>query len=201
MKTFSTYISVLFHPLFIPLMGTFAFLVSSPKYLTPEDYKPLLISLSILTIIIPALVYPLLKKLEHVTHISLPGTRERLIPIMIYLLLLYLVLHKVLRPPYSPELDFFIIGLFGSYLAALILALTGIKISLHLMCMCALITFILGLSVHYQQNLTFALSMLIIACGALATARLYLNRHNVRELVLGVMAGIIFQWITFPYWL
>lgn len=201
MHQFARFISLLFHPLLIPVQGSLAFLLCSPEYLPEEGHKPLLISVGIITLIIPLIFYLLLKKLDWVSALSLPTPRERIIPLAIYLVLLYLVIYRILHPPYTPELRFYFTGLIGAFSAALLLSLLKYKTSLHMIGLSALAAFIFGLSFHYQVNLTFALSMLVIALGAMASSRLYLGRHDFSEIITGTFIGAFTQFMTFGYWL
>jgi len=72
---------------------------------------------------------------------------------------------------------------------------------MHLMGVSGFTVFILGLSIHYEVNITLALAALIFSTGLVASSRLYLKAHNSSELWIGFFVGAIPQFITFNYWL
>ena len=59
-----------------------------------------------------------------------------------------------------------------------------------------LVMFLVVLSITYQVNITFALSILIFMIGLVATSRLFLKAHTFSELILGFFIGWIPQLVV-----
>ncbi|MCX2678762.1 hypothetical protein OOZ15_02305 [Galbibacter sp. EGI 63066] len=201
MRVFSKLISYLFNPILIPIAGTIIYFFVSPKFNPPETKKLILTAMLIVTVVIPIIFYFLLKNLGWITNSDMNNVKERRIPLYICIILIYITLIKITPASYSTELYFYFVGLLGASIACLIMAYFRFKASLHMTGISALTTFVLGLSFHYEINITFGLAILILAMGAIATARLYLQIHNRTEIVLGIFIGVLSQFITFGYWL
>jgi len=68
-------ISYVFHPLLMPILGVIFYFSKTPRFIPIEIVKAKLISLFILTILLPVLLYYLLKTLKKVESISLQTTQ------------------------------------------------------------------------------------------------------------------------------
>ncbi len=201
MQRFAVFISYVFHPLFIPVAGTVAYYLISPKYHEETIQKTVIFSVIIISVLIPILFFILLKNIGWVKSVFLKSINERKIPLYTYILLLYILIYNVISPAASIELYYFFVGLLGSAIACLVLVYFKFKASMHLMGISGLTLFVLGLSIHYAINVTFAISMLVLGIGAITSARLFLKAHDTKELVFGACMGIFPQLITFSYWL
>lgn len=85
MKIFLKTISYLFHPIFIPVGGTVAYLLITPKH-TPLDIQAgNVLPIFILTVIIPIVTYLILKNIGVVHSIFMPTINERKYPLAIHL--------------------------------------------------------------------------------------------------------------------
>ncbi len=201
MKLFQKVISYIFHPLFIPIAGTFAYFLITPKYSPLELQSGNILPIFILTVIIPIITFLILKNIGYINSIQLPTIQERKYPLYIYLALLFMVVYKVIPNNYIVELYFYFVGLIAATLATLILLLFKIKSSMHLLGMGSLLMFLINLSIHFEINITLALSLCIFAIGLVATSRLYLKAHTKAEIFIGFCIGLISQLLTVKYWL
>lgn len=201
MRLFQKAISYIFHPLFIPIAGTFAYFIITPKYSPLELQSGNILPIFILTVIIPIITFLILKNIGYVNSVQLPTIKERRYPLYINLVLLLMIVFKVIPNNYIVELYFFFVGLVGATFATIILLLFKIKSSMHLMGMGSLFMFLINLSIHFEINITIALSLFILFIGLVATSRLYLNAHSKLELLIGFCIGMISQLLTVKYWL
>lgn len=103
MKLFLNLGSYLFHPLLMPLMGTAIYLYITPRFVEREVVMANLFAIAIITIIIPIVIFFLLKNLGLVETIFLRNVRERKFPLMIQCILLLLILKMVFDPFDNPE--------------------------------------------------------------------------------------------------
>jgi hypothetical protein len=201
MKLFLKIISYAFHPLLVPFAGTVIYFIITPKYSPLELQSGNVLPIFILTIIIPIISFFILKNLGIVSSVFLPKRSERKYPLMISILLLFMVLLKVIPNNFIVELYFYFIGLIAASFASLMLLFLKLKSSLHLMGMGSLLMFMIALSIHFEINITIAISFWILATGLVATARLYLNAHNRSEVLVGLLIGIVSQLLTVRFWL
>ena len=196
-----TLLAYLFHPVFIPIAGTVCYFLVTPKYSPLELQSGNVLPIFILTVIIPIISFLILKNLGLAQNVFLPGLKERTFPLFINLGLLAMVLIKVIPTSYTIELYFYFLGLMVATAACLIALFFGLKCSLHMVGMGSLMMFLIALSIHFETNITLAISMLTIATGLTATSRLYTKSHGRFEVLIGFFIGIISQLFILRYWL
>lgn len=201
MKFASKLISFLFNPLFIPFGGTLAYFLITPRFTPPENTKAILGAVFIVTTAIPILLFFLLRNIGWISQTHLYTAKSRKLPLIIYAAICYIALIKIIPSSYSVELHFFFVGIMGALLATLFLTYFSYKASLHMIAISGLITFVLGLSIHYEKNIILGLSLLFLILGIVASARLYQKTNNGHEIATGLILGAITQLITFNYWL
>ncbi len=194
-------ISFVFHPLIMPLLGVIFYFSKSPRFIPKEVIQAKLISLFILTVILPILLYFLLKTLGKVQSIYLKSTKERVFPLMLNCIVVLLVLQRILTPNQIIELYYFFVGVLISNLACLILTLFKFKASIHMIAVSGLFMFFIALSIHFNININGTLALMSIIVGAVATSRLHLNAHTNIELIFGFFIGMLPQLILVNYWL
>lgn len=200
MRHFFHIVSYIFHPLFIPVGGTILYFMVTP-YSTLEIQSGNILPIFILTVIIPIIFFLILKNVGVINSIFLPTLRERKYPLYISCVLLLMILYKVIPNNYVQELFFFFAGLLTATLAAIILLFLKFKTSIHLLGMGSILMFMIGLSIHFEKNITLGISIFIAMTGLVATSRLYLKAHNKSELLIGFLLGMCSQLIILKYWL
>ena len=202
MKLFQQVISYIFHPLFIPVAGTIGYFAITPKYSPIEEQSGNILPIFILTVIIPIIAYLILKNIGLIKSALMPTLKERRYPLYINILLLLMVVYKVIPNNYTPELHFYyFLGLIAASMASLVLLFINFKSSMHLMGIGSIFMYLVSLSVHFEINITLALSVLILLTGLVATSRLYLKAHSKAELVIGFFIGLVSQLLTVKFWL
>ncbi len=193
--------SYIFHPLLMPIAGVLFYFAISPRFFNASFLYSKIFATSIMTVIIPILSFFMLKNLGLVTEIHLKEVEERRYPLLMQAVFTLILLNIVFNGYEIPELYFYFVGIFGSSIAALILTLFKFKVSLHMIGITGLTTFILGLSLHFGQNLLILLSILFIAIGGTASSRLEAKAHTYPELLIGCIVGFTPQLLVFNYWL
>ncbi|MFY0712403.1 hypothetical protein J1D01_01895 [Seonamhaeicola sp. NFXS20] len=194
-------ISFIFHPLFMPLLGVIFYFSKSPRFIPKEVIWAKLVSLFILTIVLPVLLYFLLKTLGKVKSVYLETTTERIYPLLLNCIVILIVIQRILTPTQIIELYYFFIGILISTIVCLTLAIFKFKASIHMIAVCGVFMFFIVLSIHFSININGTLALMAIVMGAIATSRLHMNAHTYKEIIMGVFIGIIPQLILVPYWL
>ncbi|MDP2687319.1 MAG: hypothetical protein Q8O62_08865 [Aequorivita sp.] len=201
MKLFLKAASYIFHPLFIPLLGTILYFVVTPRYLDMQIVRVNLFAITIITIFIPFVMFFLLKNIGVVETIYLREVKERKFPLMIQCILLLLIIKMVFDPYDDPELYNFFVGLVFSTFSALVMVFFKIKVSLHQMGVAGILMFIVGLSAHFKINLLISISFFLFVNGWVASSRLENDSHTYPELGIGLLLGALPQLILFNNWL
>lgn len=201
MKLFLKAASYIFHPLFIPLLGTILYFVVTPRYLDMQIVRVNLFAIAIITIFIPFVIFFLLKNIGVVETIYLREVRERKFPLMIQCILLLLIIKMVFDPYDDPELYNFFVGLVFSTFSALVMVFFKFKVSLHQMGVAGILMFIVGLSAHFKINLLISISFFLFVNGWVASSRLENDSHTYPELGIGLLLGALPQLILFNNWL
>lgn len=194
-------ISYIFHPLIMPFLGVVFYFSKSSRFIPEEVIQAKLISLFILTVILPILLFFLLKTLGKVKSIKLETSKERIYPLMLYCVIIILIIKRIVTPSQVIELYFFFLGILLSNMVCLLLTLFKFKASIHMIGICGMCMFFVALSIHFSININGTLTLMAIIIGAVATSRLHLKAHNFVELILGAFTGIIPQLILVNYWL
>ncbi|MDC1379235.1 hypothetical protein N8273_01215 [Algibacter sp.] len=194
-------ISYVFHPLIMPLLGVIFYFSKSPRYIPFDIIQAKMVSLFILTVILPILLYLLLKTVGVVNTINLKTTKERIYPLLLNGIVILIVLQRILTPTQAIELYFFFVGILISNMACLLLVIMKFKASIHMIAVSGVFMFFIALSIHFSININGTLALMCIIMGAIATSRLHLKAHTYKELILGVFIGFIPQLILVSYWL
>ena len=185
----------------MPLAGVLAFFWLSPRYFSAEFLYSKIFATSIMTVVIPILCFFMLKNLELVNGIHLKTVKERIYPLALQGVFTLILLQIVFDGYEIPTLYFYFVGILGSSIAALVLAILKFKASLHMIGVAGFFMFVFGLSIHYGMNLLGILAVLIIGIGGTASSRLEAKAHTYPELIIGFLVGAIPQLLVFTYWL
>ena len=194
-------ISYIFHPLIMPLLGVMFYFAKSPRFIPEEIIMAKLFSITILTVILPILLFYLLRTVNKISSFYLETTKERVWPLILNCAITFLILNRVLTQSEIPELYFFFIGILYSTMACLILVLLKFKVSIHMIAAAGLFMFVVAIGIHFKININGSIALMCIIMGAIATSRLHLKAHSTIELILGFFIGLIPQLIMLNYWL
>ncbi|WP_299524448.1 hypothetical protein [Winogradskyella sp.] len=194
-------ISFVFHPLIMPLLGVIFYFHKTPRFIPEPIRNAKIFSIIILTIILPILLFFLLKTINRVETIYLKSTKERLIPLVINCVIITLILIRVLSPNEIIELYYFFLGILCSTLACFIMAVFKVKASIHMIAASGFFMFAIAIGIHFKININGTIALMMIILGAIATSRLHLKAHTNQELIIGVFTGLFPQLVLMNYWL
>lgn len=184
----------------MPLIAVVFYFSKSPRYLPKELIYSKLISLGILSIILPILIYYLLNTLGKARTIYLKSSKERILPLAVNCCILIVIIFRVFPISQLMVLHFFFIAVLMSTLSCLILVLLSFKASIHMIAVTGVFAFFILLSINYSININGTLALMCVLIGAIATSRLYLKAHTILELSVGCVLGILPQIIMVNYW-
>ncbi len=193
--------SYIFHPLWMPFLGSLLYFFITPRFFPLPLIKAKLLAIAITTLFIPIVFYFLLKNLGKAESMFLSDVRERRWPLFFFTLLISLNLYQILDVYNYPALYYFFVGILFSAITGLILAFLDLKISLHMVGLSGITMFVIALSIFYRINLIYSIAFLFAALGLTATSRLQLKAHTPLELILGFVIGVLPQIIVLNFWL
>ncbi|KAF2516201.1 hypothetical protein E0W73_07410 [Flavobacterium foetidum] len=131
----------------------------------------------------------------------LPEVTERRIPLILQCFLYILLVKRSIVILRYPELHFFFLGALFSSIIAVICSLFKIKASLHMLAISSFTVFVIGLNIHLQLHNPYWPALLILLTGITASSRLDMKAHSVKELLIGLLIGIMPQLLFLPLWL
>lgn len=200
MKPFLRLASFIFHPLWMPFLGSLFFFILTPKFYSASVMKANLLIIFILTIFIPFIFFYILKTTGIVQTLRLDSSKERRLPLLFFCVISSLVFNFVLNQFYYAELYYFFAGILLSVLICFIFSFVKIKISLHVLGITSLCIFLVQLSLFYQSNMVVLIALLFFCIGWTASSRLQTKEHTDWEVLLGLVIGIFSQVIFTQFW-
>lgn len=201
MKKILPFFSYLFHPIFIPLLGTIFYVLLDSHYLSLPQYLILFLQIIIITILLPITFFFLLRTFGKIETVMLSDISHRKIPLLLQLILFAVLIEKSITIDRFPSLYFFFVGGLLSTFFAFLLLFAKIKASIHLIGISSLTIFIIGLSVHNQIYAVNLVAFFVIMNGLVASSRLVMKAHSNKELAIGFLCGVIPQCALLYFWL
>ena len=201
MKKILPFFSYLFHPIFISVYAAIYYFFCTYSYFTILEKSFVLFQIVILTILIPILFFFLLRAAGKIDSVMVAEISQRKIPLIIQCFLIILLIRKSVTIEQYPELHFFFLGGLLSTVSALVMLFLKIKTSLHMVGISALTIFIIGLSIHFQINSIPIIAFTVLMNGFVASSRLEMKAHTIKELSVGFFFGVIPQLILMNLWL
>jgi hypothetical protein len=184
-------ISVIFHPLFMPLYGM-AIILSAPTlfgYL-PFNVKRLLILIMLVNnVLLPFSLMPFFIQRHIVSSYSLDERKDRNIPLILTTVLYCTTSYIIFKFPIPAFLKTYI---FATAILSLVVTIINFrwKISIHSVAAGALTAIVLLLSMKMAAPLEWYLIPSIIAAGVILSSRLKLNVHNPAQVWVGFFTGL-----------
>jgi hypothetical protein len=201
LKKILPFFSYLFHPIFIPLLGTFFYVLFEARYFTFPQYLILFLQIIIITFLLPIAFFYLLRTFGKIESVMLSDISQRKIPLLMQLMLFAVLIQKSITVDRFPSLYFFFVGGFLSTAFAFLLLYAKFKASIHMIGISSLTVFIIGLSIHNQINTINTVTFFVVMNGLVASSRLVMNAHSNKELLVGFLCGLVPQSALLYFWL
>lgn len=196
MKTFSTLISIIFHPLLILTYGIMLTLTFTHLALYPYSMKLAIAGGTFLiTALVPGLFIGLLVRNGAAKDLELSDRRERLIPYLILFTSVIACSYFLFRM----FMPFWVIALLVGTALALFLALCinfFWKISAHTIGIGGLLGGIMGVAYIHQFNPYWAFIGVLLIGGLVGMSRIFLKRHTSMQAYAGFCLGFICTFVS-----
>ena len=199
LRALAKVISVVFHPLFIPVYVSWFLIYIYPIFpaFTAKDKGVLLVRFVVMYTVFPLATVLLAKGLGFVQSIFLKTQKDRIIPYVacgVYYFWMWYVLRNQIFPD---ELEAFTLGIFLASSGGL-LANSYFKVSMHALGLGTMEAFMLLLAFLAVVPFGFYLSVAILLTGIVCSARLLTGDHYPLEIYAGLFIGMLAQLIA--YW-
>lgn len=184
-------VSMLFSPFHMPVMAFIVLLLFSYLSLTPFLYKAYVLALVyIFTILLPRLSIFVYRKLNGWSRLHLGRRTNRYVPYLLsitsYATLLYMM-HRANMPRFTLGI---ITGALAIQIGCAILN-NWVKVSTHAAAAGGVIGALLAFSYIFNFDPTGWLCLAILLCGLVGTARLMLRQHQLLDVGIGTIVGLL----------
>jgi hypothetical protein len=204
MKALFKGISFVFHPLFMPvylLLILFQFPLLMIQGLNPA-MRVLIIGLVLANnVLVPALAFKLMKGQGIIKSLQMHTARERRIPYLLLFVLYSVTLWMFSRTGFVPRIIVFVP--LSAAVGSLMLYLVNLKfkVSAHTAAFGSAFAFLLLCNFYFAFSTLPLLSLVLLSGGFTATARLYLNAHDEKEIYTGFSIGLFSTLLPGIYYL
>ena len=189
---FSKFLSLIFHPLGMPMVIYVLVRWIDPYYIAPAEADYFVFLLLGINIIAPALSILIMIKFKMVSSIDLHDRKERWAPYL--LVIFYYIMSYGLLRYLGPTLPTEVFSFILSVIVSLLLSL-GInffwKISVHMLGQGGVFGSLISLSILHRADV----SIIIIACLLMSAltgfSRLRLNAHTHQQVYAGFVLGVV----------
>ena len=183
-------ISVIFHPLFMPLYGMIIIFTAPTlfSYIPFNVKKILLFVIATNNILVPLSLMPFFRYRNIIRSWNIETRKERIIPLLSVAFFYSVTSYIIFRLQIPLFIKSFI---FATALLAIAVSIINFwwKISLHSVGAGALAGLVIALSVNMMIPLTWFLIPVLIIAGLILSSRLRLETHNPPEVYIGFLSG------------
>lgn len=183
-------ISVILHPIFLPMFGAWVYLNVLPLPISSMQIYLIFFIVVGATFLVPLLTIFLLRFMGYIKSIEATTIKERKLPVVL-MIVNYLFLAQMLGRIWQlRELTILAYATALGLLVTIFLFYKKIKVSLHMIGMAGLLGFTVVYGANYQYPIVM-IAFLFVLTGLLATARLKLKAHDFKEIVIGTSLGVL----------
>ncbi|MBK8340187.1 MAG: hypothetical protein IPK99_09475 [Flavobacteriales bacterium] len=193
MRTSAHFLSVLLHPVFMPLLTLVTAFWLDPHL---SFFLPLPLELItygmvlVLTVLFPITSALLLLKSGAISDLAMPERQERVIPLLMTLFYSGMCLYLLHRTMHHPATYAFFTGVLLALVLTLSITLVW-KISAHMVGIGGAVGTFTGLVALHDPFPFIVLAAAIIIAGALGTARLLVSDHTPGQVHAGAALGFL----------
>lgn len=193
-KVIATFLSYVFHPVFIPIYVIYFLLYVEPFlfYGTTEDGRLMVLLQGIVNYtFFPLISVLLLRGLKFIPSIKLKERKDRIIPFIICNIWYFWIWYVWRNLEGMPrEMVVFSMGVFMASSIGLLMNIY-IKVSMHGIALGTAVSFLCLLGFEYGQGMGIYIMIALLIAGLVSTARLLLSDHTAWEVYLGLIAGTL----------
>lgn len=192
MRVLAKVISLVFHPLFIPVYISWFLIYENPVFPALNGWEKLLlvIRFAVMYTLFPLITVLLAKGLGFIQSIYLKTQKDRIIPYVACGLYYFWMWYVLRNQPDTPvqliqlSLAIFIASSLG------LMANSYLKVSMHAIAVGVMVAFMILFGFTANANMGFYISIALLIAGIVGTARLINGDHHPAEIYIGFFIGI-----------
>jgi|GEM_PF-906161 len=196
-----TFFSYLFHPMFLPVLGTFIVIWNDPLlYLSIDSLAPWVVVLGTVfacTALLPLFFCWTLVRMQRISSLQNPTDDDRRQMLMfteLGFLLCYLTFYKI--PSLGHSISLFMLGINIAMVATLLVSFVQ-KTSFHATGAGGILGTTMGLMYYTRSDLKYWIIGALLLCVVSGYSRYKLKAHNSFEIYLGFIVGILSLFLVF----
>lgn len=190
MKRAAEILSVIFHPLFIPLYGLLI-IYSSPtllSFIPPQIKRMILVLVMANNVLLPIALAIVLHARGAIASLRAHGRSERVLLLTFALLMYSLTAFVLLRIQVPNLFKAYLVSIAVVTLVTLLITFKY-RISMHAIGFGGLIVLVIFMIALYQISMVWQLLAVVLAGGAVMSSRIYLEDHSPAEVWSGLFVG------------
>lgn len=194
---FAKILSLIFHPLWMPMIIYFLVRWLDPYYIAPTQADQFVILLLVINIIAPALSMLIMIRYGMLSSIELRDRKERFGPYML-VIFYYILSYAMLRwkgPILPPEVFSFFLSVILSLIVSLAIN-SYWKISVHLLAQGGVFGTLLALNYLHKSDINVFLMLSALAAGLTAFSRVKLDAHTHGQAYAGFCLGVVMNYLV-----
>ena len=198
MMRFAQFISIVAHPLFMPVYTVLLIFNFNPYVqvqVSDDLQKLVLLVLTVCTIVLPLITAFVMQRFGLINSLFMKTAEERKWPFLFSILWFYLGFEVLTKLPLPKSLYLLMIGALIILFIAHAITLRW-KISIHMLGVGGLIGALIGLSQRFQYDHFIMISIVILIAGIIGYARLKTNSHNFQQVYAGFIIGLFIEWMA-----
>lgn len=202
-RAIASIISVLFHPVFMPVvMALVVFKLAPAGFagLAPKQVALLFISIGLTAVFFPLFTVLLMKALGFVKSFTLADQRERVIMLIACMFFYFWISHVMnnMQGAIPQSLKVLFLGNFWGIIL-IFLASIFTRVSMHTAAAGGMVGIIAVLHLSTDVNVIIPFFVALAIAGIIGTARLLLGAHKRGDVWLGYIIGIVSQLGAYLY--
>jgi hypothetical protein len=158
-----------------------------------EGFKPILLMLSLVTLVLPAINIYLFRMLGTISSVQMPRRKERVLP-FVFISVMYCAVtymfHEKVHMDWGDNFFRFLVVIDALVVVGTVITFFY-KISIHSLALGGIVGILLPLNkVSEEIYIFYATLGAIVLAGVVMSARLQLQAHTLREVLLGGLLGL-----------
>ncbi len=193
MRIVARWISVLLHPVFMPLYTLALAIWLDPHigYFLAEEARYIVLAMvAVMTVAFPLVSTLLLLRAKCISSLEMHDREERIAPFTMTMLYFGMAYYLLRESPLHPA----ILSIFAGIILALLVTIAVTvqwKISIHMVGIGGLLGALAGLSVIHALPLLPVIALAVLLAGVLGTARSLVGTHRPAQIYTGVLLGFV----------
>lgn len=192
MKVLAGLVSYVFHPLLIATWAVLLLMWTNPILFLGSSARLAFLIVFINTFFFPFIAILMMRQLGFIESFEMPDNKQRILPLVAAIIFYVWAFMAVRKSAFPATYSMFMLGSVISLAIAFVINVFQ-KLSLHMVGVSGLMMCLMLLVMYSQSDVSLLFIASVLLTGLVATARLYLGAHTLREVNTGFLVGMFGQ--------